>query len=121
MIVQFRAVVRIGELLLMASARPGNGTKKGTARVSGSRQSAQREAPGRKAAEGLPFHFARSSTLVGSIVEVSAVGRDVAEQFSSTAPRSASGQFEKKCCAKPASVESIVPATRYSMLSVSSF
>lgn len=32
MIVQLRAVVRIGELLLMASARPGNGTKKGTAR-----------------------------------------------------------------------------------------
>lgn len=30
MIVQFRAVVRMGELVLMASARPGNGTKKGT-------------------------------------------------------------------------------------------
>lgn len=31
MMVQLRAVVRIGELVLMASARPGNGTKKGTA------------------------------------------------------------------------------------------
>lgn len=30
MMVQLRAVVRIGELLLMASARPGNGTKYGT-------------------------------------------------------------------------------------------